>query len=86
MKAPHNRHATSLCLLSCHVLRLFSSSFSLEAGLATAPVLIAAAEFPRLQTLIDRKFVEPGDVDEALALVSLLMEDGSNPTMLRMGG
>lgn len=49
-------------------------------------MLIAAAEFPRLQTLIDRKFVEPGDVDEALALVSLLMEDGSNPTMLRMGG
>jgi len=41
----------------------------LKAGLATAPVLLAADEFPRLQTLIDRKFAEPGDVDEALALV-----------------
>lgn len=42
----------------------------LKAGLATAPVLLAADEFPRLQTLIDRKFAEPGDVDEALLLVT----------------
>lgn len=41
----------------------------LKAGLATAPVLFAAEEFPRLQVLIDRKFNEPGDVDEALELV-----------------
>ena len=37
--------------------------------MATAPVLFAAEEFPRLQVLIDRKFNEPGDVDEALELV-----------------
>lgn len=42
----------------------------LKAGLATAPVLLAADEFPRLQTLIDRKFIEFGDVDEALHLVN----------------
>lgn len=41
----------------------------LKAGLATAPVLLAAEEFPRLQVLIGRKFGEPGDVDEALAVV-----------------
>mmetsp|Transcript_81999 Transcript_81999/g.163823 ORF Transcript_81999/g.163823 Transcript_81999/m.163823 type:complete len:566 (-) Transcript_81999:269-1966(-) len=41
----------------------------LKAGLATAPVLFAAEEHPRLQALIDRKFAVPGDVDEALALV-----------------
>ena len=42
----------------------------LKAGLATAPVILAADQFPRLQTLIDRKFSEPGDVDEALELVN----------------
>jgi geranylgeranyl pyrophosphate synthase len=42
----------------------------LKAGLATAPVLLAADEFPRLQTLIDRKFSEFGDVDEAVKLVN----------------
>jgi len=41
----------------------------LGAGLATAPVLLAAEEFPRLQVLIERKFKEPGDVDETLRLV-----------------
>lgn len=41
----------------------------LKAGLATAPVLLAVDRFPRLQTLIDRKFSDPGDVEEALQLV-----------------
>ena len=41
----------------------------LKAGLATAPVLLAAEEHPRLQVLTARKFAEPGDVGEALALV-----------------
>lgn len=42
----------------------------LGAGLATAPVLLAAEEYPRLQVLIERKFKEPGDVDETLRLVA----------------
>ncbi|CAM9366348.1 unnamed protein product [Discosporangium mesarthrocarpum] len=41
----------------------------LRQGLATAPVLLAAQEQPRLNDLIQRKFEAPGDVDEALALV-----------------
>lgn len=41
----------------------------LKSGLATAPILFAAEEFPQLNTLIKRKFESPGDVDEALALV-----------------
>eukprot|EP00128_Syssomonas_multiformis_P000783 Colp12_sorted_trinity150504_noHs@33087 len=41
----------------------------LKSGLATAPTLFAAEEFPKLLTLIGRKFEGPGDVDEALALV-----------------
>ena len=50
----------------------------LQAGLATAPVLFAAQEQSRNQaetgseslwTLVDRKFKEPGDVDQALAMV-----------------
>jgi geranylgeranyl pyrophosphate synthase len=41
----------------------------LKSGLATAPTLFAAEEYPELITLIGRKFESPGDVDEALALV-----------------
>jgi geranylgeranyl pyrophosphate synthase len=41
----------------------------LKSGLATAPTLFAAEEFPKLLTLIGRKFEAPGDVDEALVLV-----------------
>lgn len=41
----------------------------LKSGLATAPTLFAAEEFPKLLTLIGRKFEGPGDVDEALSLV-----------------
>ena len=41
----------------------------LKSGIATAPTLFAAQEFPRLTTLINRKFESPGDIDEALALV-----------------
>ncbi len=41
----------------------------LKSGLATAPVLFAAEEFPKLYTLISRKFESPGDIDEALSWV-----------------
>lgn len=41
----------------------------LKSGLATAPTLFAAEEFPKLKVLIGRKFESPGDVDEALLLV-----------------
>lgn len=41
----------------------------LKSGLATAPILFAAEEFPKLVTLIGRKFEGPGDVDEAVNLV-----------------
>lgn len=42
----------------------------LQSGLATAPTLFAADEFPKLAILIGRKFESPGDVDEALSLVN----------------
>jgi solanesyl diphosphate synthase len=38
----------------------------LKSGLATAPILFAAEDFPQLQTLIQRKFREEGDVEEAI--------------------
>lgn len=41
----------------------------LKSGLATAPTLFAAEEYPQLLSLISRKFELPGDVDEALSLV-----------------
>ena len=41
----------------------------LQAGLATAPVLFAAEEFPELNDLIDRKFKQDGDVEQAVDLV-----------------
>ena len=41
----------------------------LKLGLATAPVLFAAHEHPRLNTLILRRFSNKGDVEEALQLV-----------------
>ena len=42
----------------------------LNAGLATAPVLFAAEEFPEhLNPLIERKFKLDGDVDEAVKWV-----------------
>merc|ERR1719289_429605 len=43
----------------------------LELGLATAPVLFAASEFPQLHAMITRRFSEPGDVEEAFRLVLL---------------
>ena len=43
----------------------------LRAGLATAPVLLAAEECPdQLEPLIDRKFQHDGDVDRAVQLVA----------------
>ena len=41
----------------------------LKLGLATAPVLFAAHKYPRLNTLILRRFSNDGDVEEALQLV-----------------
>ncbi|KAI9032292.1 hypothetical protein DFJ74DRAFT_628619 [Hyaloraphidium curvatum] len=41
----------------------------LNLGLATAPVLYAAEEFPQLNELIERKFSHEGDVDTAFELV-----------------
>lgn len=41
----------------------------LKSGLATAPTLFAAEEYPTLLSLIERKFELPGDVEEALLLV-----------------
>jgi geranylgeranyl pyrophosphate synthase len=37
----------------------------LRAGLSTAPVLFAAEEFPELEVMMDRKFKEEGDVEQA---------------------
>lgn len=42
----------------------------IKAGLATAPVLFAAQQFPVLLPLIERKFEAPGDVDAALRFVA----------------
>lgn len=42
----------------------------LKSGLATAPTIFASEEFPKLSVLISRKFEAPGDVDEALQLVT----------------
>lgn len=42
----------------------------LKSGLATAPTLFAADEFPQLVALINRKFESPGDIEEALELVN----------------
>lgn len=42
----------------------------LKAGLATAPVLIAAATYPELDSLIARKFKNNGDIDHVLELLN----------------
>eukprot|EP00850_Spirogloea_muscicola_P008028 SM000042S15295 [mRNA] locus=s42:111350:113881:- [translate_table: standard] len=41
----------------------------LRQGLATAPALLAAEEYPAMLDLVRRKFVSPGDIDQALAWV-----------------
>lgn len=41
----------------------------LKSGIATAPVLFAAEEFPELQPLIHRRFKRDGDVASAMALI-----------------
>jgi geranylgeranyl pyrophosphate synthase len=41
----------------------------LRAGLSTAPVLFAAEEFPELEAMMDRKFRQDGDVEQARELV-----------------
>lgn len=42
----------------------------LKSGIATAPTLFAAEQYPQLNALISRKFEAPGDVEEAVLLVS----------------
>ena len=42
----------------------------IRSGLATAPVLFAAEQFPALLPLIERKFEAPGDVESALRAVA----------------
>ena len=46
------------------------SGADLSLGLATAPVLFAAQEFPELNDLISRRFRCQGDVDTAWRLVT----------------
>ena len=41
----------------------------LKSGLATAPTLFAAEEYPQLTTLIGRKFEGEGDIELAVDLV-----------------
>ena len=41
----------------------------LRSGLATAPVLFAREQFPELGTLMDRKFEQKGDIEQAVELV-----------------
>lgn len=41
----------------------------LKAGLATAPVLFASEVYPELESMMDRKFREVGDIDRAKQLV-----------------
>lgn len=42
----------------------------LRSGIATAPALFAAQQFPALARLVQRRFAEPGDVDQARAWVA----------------
>ncbi|XP_077993618.1 all trans-polyprenyl-diphosphate synthase PDSS1-like [Glandiceps talaboti] len=46
------------------------TSTDLKLGLATAPVLFACQQYPELNSLIMRRFSEPGDVERARQLVS----------------
>ena len=41
----------------------------LRSGNLTAPVLYALEEKPGLETLIDREFAQPGDLEQALAMI-----------------
>jgi all-trans-nonaprenyl-diphosphate synthase len=43
----------------------------LQEGNLTAPVLFTLAEAPALRTLVARKFSEPGDLEQAVALVRM---------------
>lgn len=75
--------------LSCpaHCLFLLTGSLAsigkapladLKSGLATAPTLFAAEEFPQLRTLIGRKFEAEGDIELAVNLVSRSQGKGEN--------
>jgi geranylgeranyl pyrophosphate synthase len=47
------------------------TSADLKLGLATAPVLFAAEEYPELNRLIARRFSAPGDVERVCAKTEL---------------
>ncbi|VDM60744.1 unnamed protein product [Angiostrongylus costaricensis] len=53
-------------------------SADLRLGLATGPVILAAQQYPELNTLMARKFAERGDVDRARNIV--LNSDGITRT------
>ena len=76
-------------IISCHcVLSQIGSTASigkapladLKSGLATAPTLFAAEEFPELTVLIGRKFEGEGDIELALELVR--RSQGQNEELL----
>lgn len=52
----------------------------LRLGLATAPVLFACDKYPELNSMIMRRFSEPGDVERAYEAV--LKSDGLEHTRL----
>ncbi|XP_064594910.1 all trans-polyprenyl-diphosphate synthase PDSS1-like [Liolophura sinensis] len=56
------------------------TSADLRLGLATAPVLFAAQEYPELNPLIMRRFSEEGDVERAVELVK--QSDGVRQTRM----
>ncbi|XP_046454606.1 all trans-polyprenyl-diphosphate synthase PDSS1-like isoform X2 [Daphnia pulex] len=55
-----------------------AAAVDLTQGLANAPVLFAAQQFPELNPMIARRFKEPGDVETAFQLI--LQSDGMNKT------
>lgn len=52
-----------------HDLGKPSQGADMKVGLATAPVLFAAKQFPQLRKLITRQFSHEGDVELAMSLV-----------------
>uniref|UniRef100_A0A0B6Z5C4 Uncharacterized protein n=1 Tax=Arion vulgaris TaxID=1028688 RepID=A0A0B6Z5C4_9EUPU len=59
-----------LDFVSCESVMGKPTSADLKLGLATAPVLFAAQEFPELHPMIMRRFSEDGDVEHARCLVA----------------
>ena len=55
---------------SCDQVMGKPTAADLRLGLATAPVLFAAAKFPELNAMIMRRFCEEGDVEKAREYVA----------------